>query len=70
MVEVSTELAKLGYGLGAEEGEAFWLLGISKRSRSVERTLPGSSAWSRSLFLRASARPGTSIPKKTSGSTS
>jgi quercetin dioxygenase-like cupin family protein len=28
MSEVSTERAKLGYRLGAEEGEAFWLLGM------------------------------------------
>src|SRR5215210_1785180 len=28
MSDVSTERAKLGYRLGAEEGEAFWLLGM------------------------------------------
>src|SRR5918998_397577 len=28
MSDVSTERAKLGYALGAEEGEAFWVLGM------------------------------------------
>jgi len=28
MSDVSTERAKLGYRLGKEEGEAFWLLGM------------------------------------------
>jgi len=28
MTVVSAERAKLGYGLGAEDGEAFWLLGM------------------------------------------
>jgi len=28
MSEVSTERAKLGYGLGEDEGEAFWLFGM------------------------------------------
>ena len=28
MVDVSTERARLGYWLGVEEGEAFWLLGM------------------------------------------
>ena len=28
MTVVSAERAQLGYGLGTEEGEAFWLLGM------------------------------------------
>src|SRR5215203_3576303 len=59
-----------GTGWARRKARPFGSWACSKRARSVERTLPGSTAWSRSLFLRASARPGTSTPMKMSGSTS
>src|SRR5512133_493803 len=41
-----------------------------KQSRSAARTPAGHTAWSRSSCQRVSARPGTCIPRRTSGSTS
>jgi hypothetical protein len=70
MPEVSTERAKLGYGLAEDEGEAFWLFGMLETIKIGRDDTAGPTAWSRSSPPRGSDRPGMSIATRTSGSTS
>jgi hypothetical protein len=55
MSVTSIERAKLGYGLGKDEGEAFWLLGMLETIKISARTPTGSTAWSRPSCARATA---------------
>ena len=44
MSEVDTQRAKLGYRLGEEEGEAFWVLGMLETITSTPMKTSGSTS--------------------------
>ena len=71
MATIAPERAQLGYALRRERGRGV----LAARDAADDQDRPRrhrrrSTAWSRSSCPRASARPGTSIPRRTSGSTS
>ena len=71
MTVIAPERAKLGYGLGTDEGEAFWLLGMLETIKIGGEDTGGQFGLARDRRCApAKAPPGTSIPRRTSGSTS
>ena len=70
MTVVAAERAKLGYGLGTEEGEAFWLLGMLETIKIGGEDTGGQYGLLEIVVRAGEGPPGTSIPTRTSGSTS
>ena len=71
MSVTTPERAKLGYGLGKDEGEAFWLLGMLETIKIGREDTAGQYGLVEIVArARAPAHPGTSTLTRTSGSTS
>ena len=70
MTVIAPERAKVGYGLGTEEGEAFWLLGMLETIKIGGEDTGGQYGLVEIEVRAGEGSPGTSIPTRTSGSTS
>ncbi len=70
MSTIAQERAEVGYALDADEGEAFWLLGMLQTIKIGKDDTAGKYGLLEIVGRKASARRGTSIPRRTSGSTS
>ena len=69
MTTITAERAQAGYALGADEGEAFWLLGMLQTIKIGRDDTAGEYGMVEIVVPVGSAHPGTSIPRRTSGST-
>ena len=69
MSTIAQERAEAGYALDADEGEAFWLLGMLQTIKIGREDTNGAYGLIEVVGPAGSARHGMSIPRRTSGST-
>ena len=70
MTVISSERAKHGYLLDENEGEAFWLLGMLQTIKISREDTGGAYGLIEIALPAGVGHLGTSIPRRTSGSTS